>query len=416
MNSGVPNLNRLGLSRDKGRTMSFRTRTKLASTIALVTATLFLSGCEDEEMADAANDAAAVQAISVFSTRVVREELVTPVTGTGTIAAQKRTDLGPLVDGIIEEVFVRVGDRVSEGDPIFRTRDIELRLRVQELQSQHRLAEAESLNARRDFDRIKELHAKGVSSVGQLENVETQYEIAAARVGVARARLDAARQALTDATVTAPFDGVITSQDIYEGKFMSTRGGGGSMGGPSGVVQIMKIDIVGAIINVPETHMGEIGLGTRARVYVDGIDGIYDSEIHIFNDRVDVATRSAEVRVGLANPDYRIKPGMFTRAEFFPPARDVLTLDRKSLLGIEGNNYVFVADAVGRAKRMPVRVKQIDTARVEVLEGLMEGAEVLSGPMVGSLVEGMPVRIENIDENISPAAALTPSSSTAAGR
>jgi len=395
--------------------MSFRTRTKLASTTVVVAATLFLSGCEDEEMTNAANDAPA-QAISVFSTRVTREELVTPVTGTGTIAAQKRTDLGPLVDGIIEEVFVRVGDRVSEGDPIFRTRDIELRLRVQELQSQHRLAEAESLNARRAFDRIKELHAKGVSSVGQLENVETQYEIAAARVGVARARLDAARQALTDATVKAPFDGVITSQDIYEGKFMSTRGGGSMMGGSSGVVQIMKIDIVGAIINVPEVHMGEIGLGTKARVYIDGIDGIYDSEIHIFNDRVDVATRSAEVRVGLANPDYRIKPGMFTRAEFFPPARDVLTLDRKALLGIEGNNYVFVADSMGRAKRVDVRVKQINTTRVEVLEGLMEGAEVLSGPMVGSLIEGMPVHIENIDENGRPTSALTPAASAVAGR
>jgi len=395
--------------------MSLRLRTKSACAIALAVATLFLSGCEEEEIADAANNAPA-QAISVFSTRVMREELVTPVTGTGTIAAQKRTDLGPLVDGIIEEVFVNVGDRVSEGDPIFRTRDIELRLRVQELQSQHRLAEAESLNARRAFDRIKELFAKGVSSVGQLENVETQYEIAAARVGVARARLDAARQALTDATVKAPFDGVITSQDIYEGKFMSTRGGASMMGGPSGVVQIMKIDIVGAIINVPEVHMGEIGLGTKARIYIDGIDGIYDSEIHIFNDRVDVATRSAEVRVSLENTDYRIKPGMFTRAEFFPPARDVLTLDRKALLGIEGNNYVFIVDAAGRAKRMDVRVKQIDTARVEVLEGLMEGAEVLSGPMVGSLVEGMPVRIENIDENDRPTAALNPATSSIVGR
>lgn len=180
------------------------------------------------------------------------------------------------------------------------------------------------------------------------------------------------------------------------------------MGGPSGVVQVLKIDIVGAIINVPEVHVGQIGVGTKARVYVDGIDKVYDSEIHIFNDRVDHTTRSAEVRVGLRNPDYLIKPGMFTRAEFFPPPREALTLNRKAVLGIEGNHYVFIEDAAGRAKQMPVRVSQIDAERVEILEGLTEGAEVLTGPTVSSLVEGMPVQIEAAYDDGQPSAALTP--------
>lgn len=396
--------------------MSFRVRINRLIAIALTGSTLVLAACGEEDAAETGETGSALQAVSVFATPVISEELVTPVTGTGTIAAHKRTDLGPLVDGIIEQVFVRVGDRVSEGDPIFKTRDIEFRLRVQELESQFRLAEAEARNARRDFDRIKELHAKGVASVGQLDNVQTQSDIASARLGVARARLDSARQALTDATVTAPFDGVITSQDIYEGKFMSTRGGGAGMGGPSGVVQIMKIDIVGAIINIPEVHMAEIGLGTRARVYVDGIDGVFDSEIHVFNDRVDVATRSAEVRIALANADYRIKPGMFTRAEFFPPARQALTLDRKAILGIRGNQYVFISDAAGRAKQVPVRIAQIDAARVEVIEGLAEGAMVLTGPMVSSLVEGMPVRIEQTADAPQPSASLQHPASTMATR
>jgi len=308
---------------------------------------------------------------------------------------------------------VRVGDRVSEGDPLFKTRDVEFRLRVQELEAETRLAEAESRNSRRELNRIKELHGKGVASVGQLDNVQTKSDIASARLSIATARLDAAKQALTDATVMAPFDGVVTSQDIYEGKFMSTRGGGGGMGGPSGVVQVLKIDIVGAIINVPEVHVGQIGVGTKARVYVDGIDGVYDSEIHIFNDRVDHTTRSAEVRVGLRNPDYLIKPGMFTRAEFFPPPRQALTLDRKAVLGIEGSHYVFIEDAAGRAKQMPVRVSQIDAARVEVLEGLSEGAEVLVGPAVSSLVEGMPVQIEAAYDAGQPSAALVAPASTA---
>lgn len=398
------------------RTHSLIFRTAMKSTIQVVVLAglaLTLASCGEEEAAQSGGDAAPLPAVSVFSTQVMSEELIKPITGTGTIAAHKSTDVGPLVDGIIEEVFVRVGDRVAEDDPLFKTRDVEFRLRVQELQAEHRLAEAESRNTRRELDRIKELHAKGVASVGQLDNVQTKADIASARLSIATARLNAAKQALTDTIVVAPFDGVVTSQDIYEGKFMSTRGGGGSMGGPSGVVQVLKIDIVGAIIDVPEVYVGQIGVGTKARVYVDGIEGVYDSEIHIFNDRVDRTTRSAEVRVGLLNPDYLIKPGMFTRAEFFPPPHQALTLDRKAVLGIEGNHYVFIEDAAGRAKQMPVRISQIDAARVELIEGLSEGAEVLIGPALSSLVEGMPVQIETAYDEGQPSAALAAPASTA---
>lgn len=390
------------------RSFSFRVRMKPGLRAVLVAGVaLSLVACGEEEAAQTEGQAAPVAAVSVFSTHVLSEELTKPITGTGTVTAHKGTDVGPLIDGIIEEVFVRVGDRVAEGDPLFKTRDVEFRLRVQELEAQTRLAEAESRNSRRELDRIKELHGKGVASVGQLDNVQTKADIATARLNVARARLDAAKQNLTDATVYSPFDGVITSQQIYEGKFMSTRGGGGGMGGPSGVLRVLKIDIVAAIINVPEVHVGQLSVGMKARIYVDGLDGVYDSEIHVFNDQVDQTTRSAEVRIGLRNPEYMIKPGMFARAEFFPPPREALTLDRKAVLGIEGSHYVFIEDAAGRAKQMPVRVTQIDAERVELIEGLVEGAEVLMGPSVSSLVEGMPVQIEAAYDDGQPSAALT---------
>lgn len=387
---------------------------RIATALILISAPVALAACDDTSETQQADVAEPVAAISVMSTRVDLVDLEQPVGGTGTIAAQKTTDVGPLVDGIIDEVYVRVGDRVSEGDPLFKTRDVEFRLRVRELENQHRLAQAEARNASRELERIRELNSKGFASVGQLDNVQTANDMAQAQLGVARARLDSARQSLADATVNAPFDGVITRQDIYEGKFMATRMGGG-MGGPSGVVQIMKIDIVGAIINVPEVHVGEIALGTRARVYVDGINGIYDSEIHILNDSVDVATRSVEVRVGLANPDFAIKPGMFVRAEFFPPTRTALTLDRRAVMGIEGNRYVFVEDAAGRAKRMAVIVRPIDATRVEITDGLSEGDIVLTGPAVAALVEGMPVRID-VPPASGPSTALATPMSTAEAR
>ena len=177
-----------------------------------------------------------------------------------------------------------------------------------------------------------------------------------------------------------------------EGKFMATRMGG--MGGDTGgVLQIMKIDIVAAIVNVPEIHLSKFELGTKGKIFLDGIGKSYDSYVIIINDRIDPVTRAVEVRLPIANEDYAVKPGLFARAEIYPDPRVVLALERSTLMGTEAARYVYVNDN-GRAKRADVTVRQIDATRVEVLSGLKEGDKALAGPNAVLLVEGTLVRIE----------------------
>ncbi|ABS62584.1 efflux transporter, RND family, MFP subunit [Parvibaculum lavamentivorans DS-1] len=351
-----------------------------------------LAGCGEEEQAETA----AEEAIGVFASMVTRQELAEPVTGTGTIAAHKTTVLGPRVDGIIEEIMVRVGDRVTAGQPLFRTRDAEWKLKVAELENHVRLASAEAQNAQKGFARAEELHGKGFVSNGKLDDARAARDAANARLGMAKAQLATAQQMLEDCVVTAPFNGVITKRDVDEGKFMATRMGG--MGGDGGgVLQIMKIDIVAAIVNVPEIYLSKFKVGSKGKVFLDGIDKSYDSYVAILNDRIDPVTRSVEVRLPILNKDYEVKPGLFARAEIYPEAREVLALDRAALLGSEAKRHVFVAEN-GRAKRIDVTARQIDATRVEVLSGLKEGDKALSGPNAALLIDGMAVRIEGSDE------------------
>lgn len=351
---------------------------------------LTLAGCGDD--AGEAQGEVAQEAVSVFAAKVTQAALTEPVTGTGTIAAHKTTLMGPRVDGIIEEIFVRVGDRVKEGDPLFRTRDAEWKLKVAELESQVKLATAEAHNMQKTFVRTNELHEKGFASNGKLDDARAARDAANAKLGVAKAQFATVQQMLDDCVVTAPFDGVITKRDVDEGKFMATRMGG--MGGDSGgVLQIMKIDIVAAIVNVPEIYLSKFELGTKGTIFLDGIDKSYDSYVVIINDRIDPVTRSVEVRLPIANEDYAVKPGLFARAEIYPEPRKVLALPRAALLGTEAARYVYVAED-GKAKRVPVSVRQIDATRVEVLSGLEEGSVALTGPNAALLVEGMPVKFE----------------------
>ena len=92
--------------------------------------------------------AAAAPPIPVSSVRVARETISEPVLGTGTLVADKATEIGPRVSGIVDAVQVDVGVQVAEGDPLFTTRQVDYRLRQQEAEQARRLASAEAENAR----------------------------------------------------------------------------------------------------------------------------------------------------------------------------------------------------------------------------------------------------------------------------
>jgi hypothetical protein len=126
---------------------------------------------------------------------------------------------------------------------------------------------------------------------------------------------------------------------------------------------------------------------------VGGLDRSYETEVAVLNDRVDAVSRAFEVRLGIENPDYALKPGLFAELELRPEPREATLVERSALLGGAAAPHVFVL-ADGRAARRPVRVAELDAARVEVLEGLAPGERVLFGPNLTQLTDGAPVAVE----------------------
>jgi RND family efflux transporter MFP subunit len=314
-----------------------------------------------------------------------------PIPATGSVLAEKTTEIGPRVDGIVEQISVRVGDRVAEGDPLFQIRAVDYRLRLAEADAALRLVSAEAEKAVRDRERVRTLHEKDVASSEHLDQVETQHEITLARVETARAAVAIARQAVADCLVRAPFAGVVTRRYVDEGALLRTV-----MSAGSAVIQLMKTDVVEVVVQVPETQLPRVRIGTPVRVRIDGLDRVYESRVEIVNDRVEASSRSIEVRMPIANPDLAIKPGLSATAEILPEPREALVLERRALLGSLESRFVFVADGQV-ARRRPVEVRDLDALRVEVLRGLEPGERALVGPDLARLSEGSPVRIEVVD-------------------
>jgi len=349
---------------------------------------LVLAGCGGEESTPLAAASSAPAPIAVTSVEVVRESIVEPVLGTGTIAAHKTTDVGPRVSGIVDTIHVAVGDRVEEGAPLFRTRPVDYEIRVREAESASRLARANSQKAERDLERMQTLHGQHVASDERLDAVRTAYEMAAAQRDQTEAALAQARQNLADTVVRAPYRGVITRRFVDEGAMLSTM-----MTAGNAVVQIMKMDLVAAIVQLPEAHLARVQVGTPGIVRVDGIERVYEANVTILNDRVDHLSRAFEVRLAIENSDYALKPGLFAELELHPAPREATLLDRAALLGAEDTAYVFVLKD-GRAERRPLRVRELDAVRIEVLEGVSPGERVLLGPNLTQLADGTPVALE----------------------
>jgi RND family efflux transporter MFP subunit len=344
---------------------------------------VLLAGCDSgDEEATVSNE---IPAVVVYHAVVRVENVVDPIMATGEVTADKRTDIKARVDGIIEEIYVDVGDRVSAGDPLLKTRQVDYTNRATELQHALELARVELGQAERDYGRALPLRDKGVVSQGRMDMVMTQRQVAKSRLGIAEASLARAQQDLSDTIVRAPYDGIITARHIDEGTLMKIATGG------TPAVEIIKLDVVEVVARLPAVHLGKIAEGSRVTIMLDGFAVPLESTLAVINDRIDARTRSVEVRVRLDNADLAIKPGLFAKVNLYPAPRSALVLDRKAVLGLSGDNFVFVPDA-GVARRRPVTVRDIGVDEVEVLAGLAVGEVALIGPNLPDLKDGSPIK------------------------
>jgi len=304
---------------------------------------------------------------------VTTENVVMPILATGTVMAAKTSNIGPQIEGPIEEIYVRVGDRVNKGDALFRTRDVVLKLQLQELVASSALYAAESRNAQIEFNRVSDLRKKGVASGAQFDTSAVALETARARVDITASKIAQVEQSIDDAIVRAPYTGVITERFVDEGVFISSRASGM---GNSAVVQVKKADPVVVVWSIAAKYLPEITLGAKVKIRINGIPDVIDSEIHIINDRIDIASRSIDARSVVNNDGYKIKPGLFARAEIFPKPHNVVLLPRSLLRGPPNDPYVLLYEN-GKERIRHLTIRDYNTDSVEVLSGLEAGMRVL---------------------------------------
>ncbi len=327
--------------------------------------------------------------ITVETASLTRVDLAESIVVTGSVLASKTTNLVPTVGGLIEEIYVKVGDKVEQGDPLLQLRQSDFELNVERLTHARDLARAELEDAERDLDSAVHLSRKEVFSKEQLEDRQTRVSVSKSKLGIAEADLAKMLKELEDSIVRAPYRGVITKRFVDEGAFVPTV-----MRSERPVLQIQKIDIVVILLSIPERHLSKIKVGMPGQVHIPSLSTTYDSEVVLINDRLDLKTRTIDVRLGLRNPDYTIKPGLFAKVELTPQSRAALILPSESVLGTTEDHFVYVIEN-GKAIRKPVQVSELQDGRLELVSGLDRSATIIVGQSRHQLQGDIPVEVES---------------------
>jgi membrane fusion protein (multidrug efflux system) len=238
-------------------------------------------------------------------------------------------------------------------------------------------AQARAREAQQQLVRLESLRKSGFATKSSLDS-----QVAAA--AQARAQAAQARATIGDRTVTAPFSGWVSLRNISPGAIVQAG---------TEIATISDLSSIKLDFPVPETVLATIAPGQTIEAHSAAYpDQPFRGQIATIDPVVDPNTRSVTVRARLPNPDRRLKPGMLLTVGIETGPRLSLSVPELAVVGEGESRFVYVVAEDGTARRVPIRTGLRHEGRIEVLEGLRPGQQVVTEGVV-KLSDGMKVRV-----------------------
>ena len=295
---------------------------------------------------------------------------VDAIEAVGTARANEQVTLSAPVT----ERLVRLG--FDDGDFVRRGQVVAVLAQGQE-SAQLAEAQARSREAQQQLARLETLKRRGFTTQSRLDE-----QLAAA--AAARAQAAGVRASIGERVITAPFSGYASLRNISAGAVVSSG---------TAIATISDISTIKLDFPVPETALAALrpGLTIEAKSAA-WPDQPFRGQIANVDPVIDPNTRAVMVRARLANGDGKLKPGMLLAVAIETAPRLGLSVPELAVVGEGDARFVYTVDAKGIARRTPVRTGLRSGGRVEILEGLKPGQQVVTEGVV-KLSDGMKVQL-----------------------
>ena len=360
----------------------------------------------------------------------VRSDLVQTVVASGRIMTPQRVSVGAVITERVVRIPVQEGQSVKRGDVLIELDDKDERAAL--AQSRGAVAQAEArirqlrevglpaaeqalvqaqanlTQARQQFERAKELKAKGFVSEAALDDARRNLDVAesqlrAAKLQVetnrpagsdfalaqtalaqARANLGAAQAKLDQTVIRAPVDGTLIARSVEPGN-VAQPGKELMALAPAGETQV--------VVQIDEKNLSQLKLGQQALASADAFPNErFAAELVYINPGIDALRGSVEVKLRVPNPPDYLRQDMTVSVDIeVGRSRGTVVVAADAVRDAHSAQPWVLAVDGWRAARRPVKLGLKGEGRIEVLEGVAPGDRLISVAS-GTVREGQRVR------------------------
>lgn len=316
---------------------------------AIVTAVVLLFGVT-------ASGAAGEFALPVETAKVAAETLINSVEAVGTLRANESVTIRPEIAGRITEINFSEGGRIKQDQLLIALDDS---IYAAELKQ----AEAKLALGRSNFNRAATLKKQGYGSDQEQDQTASELQVNQAELSLAKARLEKTR-------IMAPFDGVVGLRKVSLGDYLTTG---------QDIVTLFDLSQLKVDFRLPEATLAEVAEGQRIEVQLDAFAGqTFIGQVYVVDPQIDLNGRSLLVSARIPNQSGKLLAGQFARVTLILSSKENALFVPETALVPQGLQQFVYQVVDGKAVWTEVKVGKRVGARVEILDGLAAGDEVVT--------------------------------------
>ncbi|MCI6406449.1 efflux RND transporter periplasmic adaptor subunit [Veillonella caviae] len=349
--------------------MKFRYSRMLA---VLAVSALLVAGCGSQQQT--------AQDVAVNSYKVMSENTQLNNTYTGTVIAENSVAVHARVTGYVVEKYVKGGEQVVEGQPLYRIDSRQYESNVASAEANVAKADADLKNSEIDLNRYQILANQDAIARQRVDTQRSATEQARAVYEAQQAALKIAQDNLGDTIVYAPYSGTLRMDDVDLGTFVTA--------GSTTLVTIDSIDPIFVEFSMTEpeylefmaNNAGDENSGTNLKLilangeeYKGGVGAVVQAAKSLDN-----STGKLVLKASFPNPDHLLLPNMYaTVVSPGAPLTNALLIPTRSIQQIMDKNFVFVIGADGTVTQKAVELGGTSGAFTIIKSGLAEGDEIV---------------------------------------
>ena len=335
-------------------------------TMTIAAVVIMTAGCGNNQGKQTVKAAPVAEELpSVAVQQVFVKEVPQEATYTSTIQPYVKNNIVPQTAGRITKINVEIGDFVKKGQVLAEIDKVQLQ------QAQLQLHNLET-----ELNRLRTLYEAGGLSKSDFDAIELQYNVTKTQV----------ENLKENTTLCSPVNGVVTARNYDAGDMYA-------MAAP--IFTVEQIEPVKLLVGISESDYTKVKKGDSVEISADAIPGkTFYGKINRIYPTIDPSTRTFTVEVLVQNNYRTLRPGMFVRTVVNFGTNNNVVIPDVAVVKQQGSGerFVYVLNQDGTVSYVKVVLGRRMGAEYEVLEGLEDGATIVTGGQI-RLKDGIKVKV-----------------------